>query len=547
MSTRFPLALLALVLGLPAHAFEVERVSLDGDGGQIARDSVDGAISGNGRFIAFTTEASLVPEDTNAFADVYLRDRETGELTLVSRSAGSLPANGPSRHPRIGFEGDFVVFASEASNLVKDDLAGKTDIFLYDRDDDALVRISRGFDGTEADGGSSSPGISGLGRIIVFESRATNLVDGDTNGVQDVFIYDVIGRAIRRVSVTSAGEELSTDSYSPTVSERGLNVAFATLAPEINPRGERFLFDVFVHDLATGGTSPIARPPGTDLEQDSFRRPHLSGDGEWIVFLRVGGSGSGSADLFLQELETGQSVLVTKPIGERQPGLPGIGGVTYAGGYVFFDSIAGNLVPGDLNGEKDVFRYSRNADETIRVSGPGPNAGGNGESVALPPSDFGELAFFASRADNLVPGDTNGARDLFLADLSEFRIDVNVTGSWYDVTQDGHGFIVEYLSGDRLLFYWFTFTPDGGREWIFGVLDVQDAAAEGQAFRQVGDGARFPPAIEPSEITSEPWGTIRFEFDDCDSGTVSWDADPPYPDGSMNLTRLTSLAGWECH
>ena len=546
MSIRFPVGVIALALALPAHGFNVSRVSVGPDGGQIDGRSRDGAVSADGRFVAFTTVVPLVPGDRNTLEDVYLHDRQTGELVYVSASLDGLGGDRASTSPDISDSGNHVVFASSASNLVRDDTNQRTDVFLFDRRSGGLIRISTAADGGEANASSSSPRISADGRIVAFVSQANNLVTGDSNGQQDVFIHSVALGGNRRVSVLSDGRQTNGPSGSPSLAADGLKVAFASLAANLNPTGGGELQQIYTHDVLLRETSHVELPSDTIERSDIFGEPVLSPDGGWIAFVRTRDGGAGRSDIFLQNLDTGKSTLVTDPRGEPEAGFHTGGAVSQDGEIVLFDSLAENLIAGDANGENDVFRFNRQAGESIRVSGPGPNAGGNGESVVLDMSPDGRFALFQSAASNLVPGDTNGADDIFLNDLTGFLIDSATTGSWFDESQDGHGFIIEYLGDDRMLFYWFTFTPGGDREWIFGVLDVNGSVAEGQAFRQLGDGARFPPAIEPSNIDTVAWGTIRFEFSGCESGTVSWDATPPFQDGTMNLSRLTLIPGLPC-
>lgn len=546
MTPRQLLVPLALMIAPPAQAFDVERVSVGPDGGQIAADSRDGAVSADGRFVAFTTLAPLDTDDTNSLEDVYLLDRDSGSLTLVSRSIGGLATDRASTSPDISDSGDQVVFASAATNLVVGDSNQRTDVFLYNRRSGSLIRVSNAGDGSQANGSSTAPRISADGRIVAFASLATNLVDGDTNGHQDIFIHSVALGGNRRVNVLNDGREANGPSGAVSLSGDGLKVAFASLASNLNPVGGDQLQQIYVHDVLARRTSHVQLPADTIERSDVFSEPELSPEGEWIAFVRARDGGVGRSDIYLQELSSGDSILVTDPRGEPETGFHTVGGVSRGGEFVLFDSFSSNLIPGDLNGENDVLRFERATGESIRVSGPGPNAGGEGESTVLGLSPDGRYALFFSAASNLVAQDTNGSTDVFLNDLRGGRIDSATTGSWYDVSQDGHGFIVEYLGDGRLLFYWFTFTPGGDREWIFGVLDIDGAVAEGQAFRQLGDGARFPPAIDPSAIDSVPWGTIRFEFTGCDSGSVSWEASPPYQDGGMELTRLTLIPGLEC-
>src|SRR5690606_24168381 len=123
--------------------------------------------------------SNLVPDDTNAFENVYVADRESGELTLISRGIDG-PANGVSTFPRLSGDGRFVVFQSRADNLVEGDDNGTTDIFVYDRETETMQLVSRGLDGAPGNGQSITPAISDDGRVIAFASRATNLIEQPT-------------------------------------------------------------------------------------------------------------------------------------------------------------------------------------------------------------------------------------------------------------------------------------------------------------------------------------------------------------------------------
>ena len=147
------------------------------------------AISADGRFVAFVSFATnLVPGDTNDATDVFVRDRQTGTTRRVSLGPGGVQGNGGSAGPAISANGRFVAFFSAATNLVPGDTNGTADVFVRDRQTGTTRRVSLGPGGVQGDGDSVGAAISADGRFVAFESDATNLVPGDTNGAPDVFV-----------------------------------------------------------------------------------------------------------------------------------------------------------------------------------------------------------------------------------------------------------------------------------------------------------------------------------------------------------------------
>jgi hypothetical protein len=178
------------------------RVSV-GPGGQQANDaSVAPAISAHGRFVTFFSSASnLVPGDTSIY-DVFVRDRKLQVTQRISVGPGGHQANDDSLEPEISAHGRFVAFESVASNLVAGDTNNAEDVFVRDRVAQLTRRVSVGPGGQQANDGSSRPAISAHGRFVAFRSYATNLVPGDTNGIPDVFVRDRKAHVTRRVSVS---------------------------------------------------------------------------------------------------------------------------------------------------------------------------------------------------------------------------------------------------------------------------------------------------------------------------------------------------------
>ncbi len=151
-------------------------------------------------------------------------------VELVSAGTKGEPGNDISTSPSISADGRFIAFASSSSNLTENDANNRSDIFIRDRHDKTTRLISSGYDGKPADGDSWQPTISSDGRFVVFSSYATNLVPEDTNGVQDVFLWDAKTGEIERVNVGPKGEEADAESFQPTISGNGEIIAYFTMA-----------------------------------------------------------------------------------------------------------------------------------------------------------------------------------------------------------------------------------------------------------------------------------------------------------------------------
>lgn len=128
-----------------------------------------------------------------------------------------------------------------------------------------------------------------------------------------------------------------------------------------------------------------------------------------------------------------------------------------------------------------------------------------------------------------------------------FSIGPGMTGSWFNPAQDGHGFSVEVLPGNRILANWYVYAPNGGATWIAATGPINGATATLQGYQKVGSGGRFPPDFDPSGLQNLFWGTLTFTFTDCNTGQVSWQpVVAGYAGGSMPITRLTMPAGLSC-
>ncbi|MFN0006963.1 MAG: TolB family protein [Planctomycetota bacterium] len=272
------------------------------------------SVSPDGRFVAFNSFATnLVASDTNGSFDVFLRDRQNGTTERVSVATGGAEGGASSFSSSITPDGRFVVFVSEAANLVSGDTNALHDVFLRDRQSGTTERVNVATGGAQATGGTSPSVVSSLtpdGRFVAFLSGATNLVAGDTNGRDDVFVRDRHADTTGRVSVATGGAEGNFASGYPSISADGRFVAFISGATTLVAGDTNMLVDTFVRDRQNGTTERVSvATDGTQSRGTSslINAPtSVSADGRFVVFITyapnlVAGDTNGIYDVFLRD------------------------------------------------------------------------------------------------------------------------------------------------------------------------------------------------------------------------------------------------------
>ncbi|MEO6195809.1 MAG: hypothetical protein ABIS20_22545, partial [Thermoanaerobaculia bacterium] len=377
-------------------------------------------------------------------AGIYLYDRLSATFTLASRKHGSAttPSSSAVSSPALSADGRFVAFLSRDPDLV----TGQTDnnfdwdVFLFDRTSGTLTLVSRAGASatTAANRFSSPPAVSADGARVLFSSPADDLAAGvpDRNRGEDVFVYSTASATLAAVtrhasdlpSITPAGESLAA-----AVSGDGRWVAFESTAAHLvagqsDANDNR---DTFLYDRATRATILVSHAAGspTRAAQGESFSPVITPDGRWVLFTSsatdlVAGTafpGSGDVSFFLFDRLTGTNVLV----GRTQTGL-GISPfpearITPDGRWVAFSSYVPNLIPGQQGPRTfNVFLWDRTTGGTTLVSHSTAGAAVTGNLQSYRPriSDDGRWIAFASEASNLVPGqvDANDEPDLFLWD-----------------------------------------------------------------------------------------------------------------------------------
>ncbi len=351
-----------------------ERVSVNSNGQQGNADSAGGWISAHGSLVAFSSWASnLVASDTNSHSDVFVRDRVLANTELVSVSSTGNQGNGDSFASQITPDGRFVVFMSTSDNLDPGDTNQSFDVFVRDRQGGQTECVSVSSGGVRGNGQSTGGSISDDGRYVVFTSDASNLVPGDTNSDSDVFVRDRQAGTTERVSVATDGSQGVPAKFYDVegrISSDGRFVAFISSAGNLVSGDNNGLSDVFVRDLQLRTTERVSLGSHGQEGNGDVGHPRISAGGRFVAFSSdssnlVDGDTNGASDVFLVDRALGTIERTSlSSLGEQSNGPVGGGNVEMArgGAIISFDSPASNLVPGDTNNDWDVFVRDRFAE-----------------------------------------------------------------------------------------------------------------------------------------------------------------------------------------
>jgi len=448
------LAFLLVASASAGPASATMRVSVSSSGQQADREAYAVGLSANGRLVLINSQATdLVSGDTNERWDVFVHDRSSGQTERVSVSTGGAQARatrdpwGGSIAGGISANGRYVVFQSDAPNLVAGDTNRLADVFLRDRASGVTKRVSVAPHG-QANGASGLATISANGRYVAFESAASNLVAHDSNRIVDVFVRDLATGKTRRLSISSRGVQAGCkgwcESTQPALSADGRFVAFESSATNLVPGDTNKLADVFVHDRRTGRTERVSvtskgKQAGADRTNNGSNAPSISGDGRYVAFHSadsnlVPGDTNRTFDVFVHDRKTRRTTRVSVSSAGRQANGESVGAPSFSadGRYVAFNSLATNLVPGDTedNDILDVFvRDLWTGATTIASLGAAGQHGGDSSAVSGSAfSSDDHMLAFSSFAPNFVPGDTNGTADAFLREFKAGNSSTRVEG-----------------------------------------------------------------------------------------------------------------------
>ncbi|MEU9077180.1 hypothetical protein [Kitasatospora sp. NPDC048538] len=387
-----------------AWSGRTERVNTGPGGAQAGDHSYDAAISGDGRYVAFSSYATnLAPGGNLGFEDVYVHDRWTGSTELVSTGHGpAVPqTDRQSGHPSISWDGRYVAYQSNRSDLAPGTVTWTGgNIYVTDRWTGRTRVVSLGADGAEANASSAEPVISADGGSVGFVSKATNIIGQGRPGA-------LAAEATARLDAVS-DEEFVRDSFRH---DRGAAI--------LKPR----LYPLYVRDLRAEQTV-LASPDGAGGYRGAAR-PALGADGRYAVFSTLVNDGGDPwarhYEVYARDLKRGTETLVSAGLPGTTTTADSLGAqITADAHWVYFGSAAENLVPGDTNNTRDVFRRDLWTGRTERVSVAGDGSQTAGASDDPFVDALGTTVLFTSEDGTLAPGDTNGVTDVFLRRLSLF-------------------------------------------------------------------------------------------------------------------------------
>ncbi len=410
-----------LSLGSLAQAQQTSILSVSSTGVQGNHASNRPDIAANGGAVCFESNSTtFITGDTNFVQDVFVRDLSTGVVERVSVGPLGVQGNGESKRSVISGDGRYVAFIALASNFGGLDFNGTYDIFVRDRTLGTTTLVSQGLTGMAGNGLSTRPAISDDGNSIAYRSLASDLVTGDTNFIDDIFVYDQTTGTTERVSVDSFGVQGNATSDRPTISADGSKVAFWSDATNLVPGDVNFQRDIFLRDRTLGTTSLVSISTAGVQGNGPSSRPSISADGRFVAFTSdasnlVAGDTNLVGDVFVRDLVNGTTELISKSTaGALGNGLSSVPSISADGRYVAYRSLASNLVPNDINNTRDVFLYDRLTGTTTILSVDSNAVLGNGASTRPSIQGDGSQTVFQSFASDLVAVDTNLSEDVFL-------------------------------------------------------------------------------------------------------------------------------------
>lgn len=395
-------------------------------GAQSNGESVECVLSADGRYVAFNSAASnLVAGDTNGEYDIFVFDRISGETERVSVGALGAQANGASSTPSISADGRYVAFASEATNLVAGDTNGFADVFVHDREDNTTVRVNTSTLGSQSNGTALWPSLDSTGLLVAFYSEASDLIEGDTNGVADVFVKDILTGEPTRVSLGPEGAQSDGDSYRPYISADGNRVAFDSGASNLVENDTNVASDVFVFDRNAGTT--VRASVSTNGDESYSNPPTLGGiseTGRYVVFTCsspfVLEDDSTGTDVYLRDLQLETTELVSQSIdGTTGPGYSIACGISADARFVLYASIDTDQTQSQIpGGILQLYVRDRDQGENFLVSRTIACSGLSSAVLSYAISADGQSVAFATASNVVVDPDTNQVSDVFVSGMS---------------------------------------------------------------------------------------------------------------------------------
>lgn len=441
-------AMATCVLTTPAAATRIKHRTLEADRNG---SSLRPVIADDGRFLVFDSEATNVSADRNGrYRDVFQRDLKKNTLRLVSTSIFGRAGNGSSIAPATSANGVVVAFESTASNLVKDDINLRRDVFAgVGRF--GIVAVSVSPSGATGRGRSSEADVSSSGALVAFTSNAPNLVRGDRNGESDVFVRDLATSKTILVSRGLRGRPANGPSSAPAISPDGRYVAFFSEADNLVRGDRRDLPDVFLADTSTGRVQRVSVSSGGQEQNESVEPPFVqiadvSRGGRFVVFDSdatnlVRNDARDHTDVFLRDVRKRETTRVSAALDGEANSDSVYPRISPNGRFITFQSFASNLFIVDADGPNSFLfdrRLKLNSILDVTDRGKARRAVTKGHILQRPSvSADGNTTAFTSGA-RLSTADTGGLPDAYVrrVDPPEARVQVRDTDQRYRIRTD---------------------------------------------------------------------------------------------------------------
>lgn len=374
-------------------------VSVDTNGlGNADASSTESVISGDGRYVAFTSFAdNLVPNDSNHTSDVFLRDLQSSKTFLVSTNGlGAGSGSGPSRTPTLSTDGRFVTFFSTATNIVPTS-GSSTNFFEWDR---TLGPVGKKY--LINSNVTYAAAVTPDGRYIAFAGLL------QAGGFLNVYVWDsLLGQ---RIATNNAGSPAFFSAMAISTNGQWIACIGITSGNSSNLIViDRVTRSNFVASAGIFGARAL---------------PHLSDDGRYLVYATSAAHSStdlnGKQDVYLFDIQTRSNLLVSRSYltGNAATGTSEAPDISADGRYIIYQSDAADIVPSDNNQAKDIFLFDRQSGSTMLLSA-GIYGAGTGNFASQVPhfTGDGQTVAFQSWSSDLAPNDFNQGSDLFLLKL----------------------------------------------------------------------------------------------------------------------------------
>jgi hypothetical protein len=433
---------------------QTSRVSITNDLQDAFGFSYDPDVSDDGRYVVFASyAANLADKNRIQYSDIFLYDRVTERLQLITRASDGQFANESSHRPKISGDGRFIVFQSYAKNLTATaDPDNHADIFLYDRDSDGDGRFDEPGETTMKEitaaglaGDSLQAVINADGSVIAFESTAKSLVSKDTS-TKNVYLYH---RDVNKISLLELadGTVPNQSSSSPSISADGEYIAFATAASNLDASDTNESFDIYLYQVSTKDVSRVSAFLNEGLRRTEALWPSISEDGRYIAFQYKNHDTDLDHLIYVHDRNQPNPATANRVVSVTLTGEPADGStfpsISGNGRYVAYQSSSNSIVEQDQNEMEDIFMYEMSSGSSVRVSSAFNGLDANNRSEKAVVNGDGSTVVFASVATNLISDEyyLNGSQDIFVSTIPIKTVPTWPDGSQVSVIDKGETYI----------------------------------------------------------------------------------------------------------